>query len=355
MLVFSPSRLPLFRASPHATRPISHRLGLTFPRDPGPVRPIDAPSLSPVGKPVITHPPYRYQLHGLTLASELEFPELPRADEGTVPDLFLRQGDVPARLEPPCRRGACHEARPGEMLLWLEGVARFHVMGGRELVLAAEEGASAASLRRLVLSSPLAAVLLQRGLLPLRASAISTPKGAVVFPGGACLGKSTLAAEFQRRGFPLLSDGVTALKFTAGETPVVVPGYPQLRLWPDAVAAVGGNPAVLPRMRPELDKRILDCSGSFEIRSMPLAAIYFLDRREADTRMLLSRLEGAQRVAGFMDTIHRLGLTGLGVQERVFLQVAELARTARLARLIQPAGGFVLKPLADAVMEDLGL
>src|SRR4051812_1861601 len=80
--------------------------------------------------------PFRYRLHGLTLQSELELMELIPVppDDGTAADVLLRVDRTPEKLIEPVHRGVCHQARAGEMLTWLAGVARFHVKSGKEIV-----------------------------------------------------------------------------------------------------------------------------------------------------------------------------------------------------------------------------
>ncbi len=306
---------------------------------------------------VATTVPYRYQLYGLTLESELEFTELLRAEDGAPPDFFLRCGRTPASLARARQQGVCYQARPGEMLLWLGGVARFLITEGREIVVEAEPGASEADLRQFVLSSPLAALLLQRGLLPLHASAVATQKGALVFLSDGCNGKSTLAAEFRRRGFSILADDITAFDFPAGRAPSVMPSYPLLKLWPDSLAAVGEEAEQLPRARPNLDRRILSCRECFERRPMPLAAIYLLERGEvAPGGAPISRIDGAQRVATVMDLVYRTAFAmGLGVERHVFSQVATLVQSSRLMRVVTPANQFLLSLLAERVIGDIEL
>src|SRR5437879_13890138 len=49
------------------------------------------------------------------------------------------------------------------------------------------------------------------------------------------------------------------------------PGYPRVRLWPDAVHALYGSSTDLPRLTPTWDKRYLDLADQFEPLVLPLA------------------------------------------------------------------------------------
>lgn len=76
-----------------------------------------------------------------------------------------------------------------------------------------------------------------RGRLVLHASAVATPHGAIAFLGAAGQGKSTLSASFVRRAFPLVTDD-GLLVDDDGKTLAGIPSYPEIRLWPDVLAAL---------------------------------------------------------------------------------------------------------------------
>jgi hypothetical protein len=134
-----------------------------------------------------------------------------------------------------------------------------------------------------LLGSIMGFVLRLRGITCLHSSAIAVGDYAIAFAGSAGAGKSTLAAAFAKRGFPVLSDDILAL--TEEEADLhVEPGYPRLNLWSDSVRSLFGHEDALPTITPTWDKRYLalDKGGcQFARKPLPLRAIYFLDAREA--------------------------------------------------------------------------
>ncbi|MBI4219112.1 MAG: hypothetical protein HY682_03135, partial [Chloroflexi bacterium] len=80
-------------------------------------------------------------------------------------------------------------------------------------------------------------VLHIRGVGNLHASAVALPSGVIGFladPGG---GKSTLAASFAARGYPLVTDDLFALQ-RSGEGYAALPGFPYVSLSPASAGAV---------------------------------------------------------------------------------------------------------------------
>jgi hypothetical protein len=125
-------------------------------------------------------------------------------------------------------------------------------------------------------------VLRRRGLLCLHASAIRVGDHAVAFLGANGSGKSTLAAKFAEVGYSVLSDDLVPLR-QVGRQFFAEPGYPRVRLWPDAALDIFGQHRELPALTPNWDKRYLDLDDRFHDRALPLTAIYHLGERSPDT------------------------------------------------------------------------
>lgn len=142
-----------------------------------------------------------------------------------------------------------------------------------------------------------------RGVTCLHASAVAFGDCSVVFVGPAGAGKSTTAAAFATRGFSVLSDDIVALSLASHfDVPTervpaaavgvpgvasfrVLPAYPHLCLWPDAIKSLFGSDGHFPRLAPEWEKQkvVLGSSGMrFEARELPLAAIYLFAERAAE-------------------------------------------------------------------------
>lgn len=127
-------------------------------------------------------------------------------------------------------------------------------------------------------------VLLLRGGVSLHASAIAIDDQAIALVGPAGAGKSTTAAAFADLGYSILAEDVVTLD-DRGDSFVVQPAYPCIRLWPASVKALYGAEAELPRLTPTWDKCYLDLTQDqydFKKEPLPLAAIYLLDGRSED-------------------------------------------------------------------------
>ena len=299
-------------------------------------------------------PPHRHRVYGLTVATWIPFPELESAPSDASVDAVFRLGEVPAELASPQFTGAGFQAAARRLLVWIEGVARYLSVDGQEIVVQPELGAIESDLRALLLCSPMGGLLHQRGLLPLHASVIATPRGAVVFMGNSGRGKSTLAAHFRQRGFKVLADDIAVVTFDDGGRPLVQPGLPQFKLWPNSVAELGEEAEALPRLRPQMEKRTLAFPDSFCREPLPLARIYALEADNQSPEVRLQPQSVLGRVRLLLDHTYRAQyLRGLGQQKSHFQSLSRLASAVPITRVIRPDDGrFRLMELADKLAAD---
>ena len=125
------------------------------------------------------------------------------------------------------------------------------------------------------LGPALALILHQRGLCVLHASGVAVRDGAIAFLGGPGAGKSTTAAALYARRYGVVADDVLAVDLS-GTEPLTLPGFPQLKLWPDSLAALGDSPDEFPLLHPLLSKRSRAAADRFPSAALVLKRIYVL-------------------------------------------------------------------------------
>jgi hypothetical protein len=229
---------------------------------------------------------YIYSAYGLGIRSTLELPEL-FSPAGARADVRIRTrraassphapkgawgGGPPARL--PAERSV--RVTPGEACLSWNQIGTFYVRGAREITIEPHPGVEEPLLRLALLGPVLALLLHQRGYLVLHASAVAREGSAIVFLGEKGAGKSTTAAALCAGGYQLLADDLVALELTGADRPQVLPGYPQLKLWPSAAIALGDDPASLPPLSAGQEKRSRRMADRFAPGPLPLERLYVL-------------------------------------------------------------------------------
>lgn len=140
------------------------------------------------------------------------------------------------------------------------------------------------TVHHLLLDQVLPLVLNHRGKEVLHGAAVATPYGACAFVGRTGSGKSTLAASFLASGHSVLTDDCVILD-ACGNDIVIVPAYPGLRLWDDAIAALfeaSGSYAPVTHYNPKLRFTDAASTTAFCPSTTPLAGIYVLDADETE-------------------------------------------------------------------------
>ena len=94
----------------------------------------------------------------------------------------------------------------------------------------------------------------QRGTPPLHASVIDFSEGCIALVGEKGAGKSTLAASLARRGHRVIADDVCFLQLDHSCEVRAWPGSNRVRLWEDAMVALGCGGAGLERDAPGCNK-----------------------------------------------------------------------------------------------------
>ena len=150
-------------------------------------------------------------------------------------DVRIRRGAVPAGLRHVEQETPVWQRAGGRVLVRYPWGMRFLVEGGARI--AYEAGAAAElDLRLFLLSTPWLALALQRGLLPLQASAVMDGAAVHAFAGPPGAGKSTLAAALSVRGYMFFTDDTLLLDPARIDGGMRCYGYKDLKLWPHGAA-----------------------------------------------------------------------------------------------------------------------
>ena len=217
--------------------------------------------------------PYSYYAYGLGIHSAVHLPELVTSE--TQADIVVHFGQAersPTEMDGAVRRvwGTAQEVH----LEWRDAGA-FVVRDGREIIVDPFPGIEERVLRLCILGSCLGVLLLQRGLPVFHASVVGLSSGAVAFLAPKGYGKSTMAAALHLRGHDLVADDLMVVD-SDRDYMRARPGFPQLKLWPEAAQATGQDPESLPRLCPGLEKRASRVSHGFSQTPVRLQGIYVL-------------------------------------------------------------------------------
>jgi hypothetical protein len=230
-----------------------------------------------------------YRAYGLVIGSDVALPELEPTAPAT-PDLEIAVGpvDFPGRA---AQDATSFRFEPMRQYLSWQAVGTFMISDANRIAVDPAPGVDDPLLAFPLLGPVMALALHQRGLLVLHASAIEVDGKSVIFMGDKGAGKSTTAGAMIRAGHRLLTDDVVALDLSGPDRPMILPGFPQLKLAADAAGAIRLEQAeVRPQVHPQIDKAQHRLRDGFSAEAVPVSRIYVLER---SVRAATSPLSGA--------------------------------------------------------------
>jgi hypothetical protein len=274
---------------------------------------------------------YRYTAYGLSIDSDVQLPELlaiePEGSPVPAPAnadrrVVIRVGRVDRSSVAAPLGGTVQWARPRDTCLVYPEVGAYRILDGREVTIDLLPDADQRTLRLYLLGPVLGILLHQRNLLVIHASAVSVDGLVAVFAAEKGEGKSTLAAAMHARGHPLVTDDLLPVDLTNPHRLLVQPGFPQLKLMPEAAAQLFDDPQALPKLHPDFDKRATPIQDLAR-EELPLARIFILETADRDALETISPQQRFIELVRHSYLAVLLGATGEGAHH--FRQVVTLA------------------------------
>jgi hypothetical protein len=320
----------------------------------------------------------RYTLHGLEIRSNAEIPGLCPIEDSPVRrvDLTIWLGVFPSAAADAVA-ATWFESRyttdTGEPMLRALRLAHgdqyritycdgtdFVIDGaGREVWVTWPSSMTVGEVSAYLLGPIVGVVMRLRGMTCLHASAVNVDGRAVAFLGREGAGKSTTAAALAVKGFPVLSDDTIALTEARDEW-TAAPGYPRVRLWPDAAGAIraeAGTPALIPpgatgsASRYHLNLQAL--RSRFQSDPLTLGLVYFLDEPNRQNQMSAEALTPSQALLALVPNTYATRVLDRDMRAREFEALSRFVERVPVRRLTRPADLATLSDFCDFVVEDL--
>lgn len=190
-----------------------------------------------------------------------------------------------------------------------------------------------------------------RGWPSLHASGVAVEGRVLAIGGQSGAGKSTTTAALARCGHPLFSDDVLGWRSTP-EHLLACPGPTRVKLWPDTLAALGWDPEALPRVRTDLNKRLLQLPEAANDTELPLGAVYLLSKEMDAPPGAIRELHGAEAFKELKANCRDDSVLTPEMRTRQFESLAELARRVPVLQVKAHAGLDRLNEFADSLVTD---
>jgi hypothetical protein len=309
----------------------------------------------------------QYQIYGITLSSNQPLPILTPASTTTAIDIKvdLTEGNLSDADKIINPRGWYQKPKA-------DGIYYCLSLGGSKQKLEVEIAPDGkqisinwvnlpiAEITAILIGCVIGTALRLQGKLCLHSSVIKVDNCTIAIIGAKGAGKSTTAAAFAFQGYPILADDIAVLT-DCGNSFLVQPGYPRLRLWKSALNQLYGDETGLARVFSQTDKHFLELNQDkvsawgFHNQPLPLTAIYVLGERQQSA--CTPSIETIIPQMGVMQLItHRypqsLQLEG-GMHRRELAILARLAEIVPMRHLHREDNLAELGKVCDVILEDV--
>lgn len=283
---------------------------------------------------------YKYWGFGLHIVSEIEFPELLIA-AFEVADVRIVLGKIssPTTAEATQNKFGVRLITNDELIFAVKDVAGYHIAKGEIIVVEVDDNnLYLRNVRLFLLATAFAALLLQRNMLPLHASAVVIQDKLVLVAGDSGAGKSTTTAGLAKNGYPIFSDDIVVLQKGESNDVSVTASYPMIKLWDDTLVNLEHEmfDDRSFEIRPGMDKYGIFFHENFITKSYPVSKIFILKKADC-TEITHKILHGGKAFSELTNQIYRKGLLRSNHLKKLsFRLLTGLSQTCTIYEITRP-------------------
>lgn len=295
-----------------------------------------------------------YKGFGFRIVSDICLPELPIIkQDGNHADVTIELADLSDTWFTLAESNRYFVIREGLMMFHIPNVAIYSIQNGKKIIVSPIDGANEDQVRLYLLGTCMGGLLMQRMILPLHGSAIEIEGKAYAIIGESGAGKSTLAAAFLKRGYKLISDDVIPVSLSRKNIPVVIPAYPQQKLWQESLNEFGMCSNNLRPIVERETKFAVPVPSKFADKQFPLAGVFELvkeDNNEIEFKTI-TNLESLHTL--FTHTYRNFLLGPSRLLEWHFTFTANLINYIQIYKIRRPISRFTANELSTLILSKL--
>ena len=296
---------------------------------------------------------YHYSVYDFIIQSELELPGFPAASGITVssPTVTIQFGKVSKTgLQNPTNQGLTYQTNSTEFWLNIPSIARFLVSNGQKILIDPVDQTDDDSIRTFLLSTCIETLLRQRQLILISGFALKLGSVGVAFAGTPGTGQSMLQGLFYKNGYSFLDGHFTVLNHQG----FILPGIPQMELWPAITSVLGIDTQHLNQVRPEIQQYILPLIDQYYRNPLPVQTIYTVAMHQ-QPNIIFSTIDGAEKIKYLEPLIKTNDVSvNLWYENNHSLPNLDRLKSIPLVCINLPTSGLKLQQIIQAIENDVG-
>lgn len=295
-----------------------------------------------------------YVAFGLNILSDFVFLELtPLTVPLENPDIVIEINNLTSQWNEVADPFSSFYIRENLVLFKINETAIFSVQDGNKIIVSPLNGSEEDKIRLYILGTCMGALLLQRKVLPLHGSAIAINGKAYAIVGEREAGKSTLASSLINKGYSLLSDDIIPVTFNGDNRPIVIPSYPQQKLWQESLSEFGMDASQFKSLFERETKYAVPATEHFYPSPLELAGVFELIKSETEN-IKLRKVQGLERFhLLYKHTFRNFFLPDLSLREWHFKYISGFVNKVCIHQLIRPSSEFTANKLANLIINTI--
>lgn len=287
---------------------------------------------------------YHYWAYGLSICSEMAFPELLEVNDQYVFDVHISLGDpFFSHVDIGNSKPISVVSEDQYAAIGVKNIALYEVCAGKQIIVHARPSAISSDIRVYCLSNAFALLLYQRKLLPLHAGGIILNNEITLVMGASGSGKSTLMFRMMQRGYQVFSDDVVVAGKSFDEKIRVHSAYPMMKLWSDQMREISlpmGKP-----IRTGVDKFPYYFHPLFDNQPRSVVNVILLKTSSSIQSCESRRLNGSEQLIEVISNIYR--------REWMPDQMSSMS-VSLLSQLVKNSSCFeIIRPLIHQSQNDI--
>ena len=282
---------------------------------------------------------YQYILYGMTVLSDIDFPQLVPDNRKQEKTVTIVAGNIPKEKIIVSDR----KWEFGEEISWLENSTCYLVVeNGYKIVYELKPNADIMKLRTYILGWGMSMAALQRNEMAMHCSVVANERGALLICGESGSGKSTTTAYFLENGYRLMADDMALTECREDGTVWVKPAFPYQKLCEDVAISKGYDLDKLIHIDEIKGKYLVKYPGEFLTTPEKVLGLIYLCKSR-DEQVQAEDVVGLNR---FYVCINNLFLRHL-LQEHKFSpkignECLKMASAIPMRMIVRPAEGDTL-------------
>ena len=169
---------------------------------------------------------YNYIVGGITISTDIYYSEL--ITSTTPADVILIYGNVPDSLDNAIKINSTVQLNKTQLLINISNIGKYLIENGNMITIQLNPNGLSGDLEKYLLVMPFACLCHQRGALPMLGGVICVNGKGVLITGQSYVGKSTLMALVNEKGYKIISDDITILQIIDNKV-MAMPFIPRIK------------------------------------------------------------------------------------------------------------------------------